>query len=168
MGTRLLLPKRGNNPQFSAHVYCGQTAVWIRMPFGMVVGLGSGHIVLDGEQAPPKRGHCPNFRPLSNVAEQLDGSRWHLTWRKASARPHCARSGPSSPKRGHSPPIFDICLLWPKGWMDQYSPWYGGRPETRRHFVRWEPSSPMKRGTTPATFRPLSIVAKRTHISANC
>ena len=35
-------------PQFSAHVYCGQTAGWIKMPFGMEVGLGPGHIVLDG------------------------------------------------------------------------------------------------------------------------
>jgi len=28
--------KRGHNPQFSAHVYCGQTAVCIRIPLGTV------------------------------------------------------------------------------------------------------------------------------------
>jgi len=29
------LPKRGQSPlQFSAHVYCGQTATWIKMPLG--------------------------------------------------------------------------------------------------------------------------------------
>jgi len=28
-------PKRGQSPlQFSAHVYCGQTARWIKMPLG--------------------------------------------------------------------------------------------------------------------------------------
>jgi len=41
-------PKGAEPPQFSAHVYCGQTAGWIKMPFGMEVGLGPGHIVLDG------------------------------------------------------------------------------------------------------------------------
>ena len=53
------LPKRGQSPQFSAHVYCAQTAGWIKMPLGMEVGLGPDHIVLDGHPAPPppKRWH---------------------------------------------------------------------------------------------------------------
>jgi len=29
-------------------VYCGKTANWIRMPFGMVIGVGRGMGVLDG------------------------------------------------------------------------------------------------------------------------
>jgi len=33
---------------FSANVYCGQTAAWIKMPLGMDVGLGPGHVMLDG------------------------------------------------------------------------------------------------------------------------
>jgi len=33
------LPKKGQSPQFSAHVYCGQTAAWIKMPLGTEVGL---------------------------------------------------------------------------------------------------------------------------------
>jgi len=32
--------KGGTDPQFSAHVYCGQTAGWIKMRLGMEVGLG--------------------------------------------------------------------------------------------------------------------------------
>jgi len=28
------LPKKGHNPYFSAHVFCGQTAGWIKMPLG--------------------------------------------------------------------------------------------------------------------------------------
>ena len=35
-------------PQFSAHVYCGQTVGWIKMPLGTEVGLGLIDIVLDG------------------------------------------------------------------------------------------------------------------------
>jgi len=33
------LPKKGRSPQFSAHVYCGQTAAWIKMPIGVEIGL---------------------------------------------------------------------------------------------------------------------------------
>jgi len=31
---------------FSAHVYCGQTARWIKIPLGMEIGLGPGDIAL--------------------------------------------------------------------------------------------------------------------------
>jgi len=49
-----------SHPQFSAHVYCGQTAAWIKMALGTEVGLGPGHIVLDGDPAPlHKRGQSP-------------------------------------------------------------------------------------------------------------
>ena len=70
MGTQLLLPipKRGS-PQFSAHVYCGQTAGWMTMPLGTEVDLGPGHIVLDGDSAPPAKGaQRPPFLPMSIVA----------------------------------------------------------------------------------------------------
>ena len=50
-------------PQFSAHVYYGQTAGWSKMALGMEVGLGPVHIVLDGDTAspPPKRWQSPQF-----------------------------------------------------------------------------------------------------------
>jgi len=69
---------KGHSPQFSAHVCCGQTAGWIKVPLGREVGLGPGDIVLDGVPPPPKRGIVPNFRPMSIVAKRLDGSRCHL------------------------------------------------------------------------------------------
>ena len=53
MGTQPPSQKGGGAPQFSAHVYCGQTAAWIKMPLGMEVGLGPGDFVLDGNPAPP-------------------------------------------------------------------------------------------------------------------
>jgi len=47
-------------------VYCGQTVGWIKMKLGVQVGLGSGHIVLHGNPAPPpQRGTAPNFRSIS-------------------------------------------------------------------------------------------------------
>jgi len=54
-------PKRGRSPQFSAHVYCGQMAASIKMPFGIEVGLGPDDIVLDGDPATtsPKRERSP-------------------------------------------------------------------------------------------------------------
>jgi len=40
------------------------------MKLGMQVGLGPGHIVLDGDPAaPPPRGTAPNFQPMSVVAK---------------------------------------------------------------------------------------------------
>ena len=45
--------KGGRAPKFSAHVYCGQTAGWIKMPLDIKVGLDTGHILLDGDHAPP-------------------------------------------------------------------------------------------------------------------
>ena len=58
-------PKGGGAPQiFFGHVYCGQTAEWIKMPLGMVVGLSPGEFVLDGDLASaPKRGRAPSFGP---------------------------------------------------------------------------------------------------------
>jgi len=43
-------------------VYCGQTVGWSKMKLGMQVGLGPGHIVLDGDPAPPHTvGHSAQF-----------------------------------------------------------------------------------------------------------
>jgi len=45
--------------QFLAHVYCGQTAGWIKMPLGTEVNIGPGDVVLDGVAALLPRGHNP-------------------------------------------------------------------------------------------------------------
>jgi len=78
------LPEKGEQPsQFSAHVYCGQTAGWIEMPLGIKkVGLEPGNIVLDMDQPPPQKGAQPvTFRPMYVVAKRLDGSRCRLVRR---------------------------------------------------------------------------------------
>jgi len=83
-GDPLTLPKKGAETlplKISAHVYCDQTAGWIKMVFGMEVGLSPGDFVLDGDPAPsPKGGQSPlpNFRPISIPAKRLDASRYQL------------------------------------------------------------------------------------------
>jgi len=47
--------------QFLAHVYCGQTAGWMKTPLGTEVDHVQGHIVLDGVPAQ----QSPSFRPVS-------------------------------------------------------------------------------------------------------
>ena len=39
-------PKRGHSPQFLAHVCCGQTVGWIKLPHGTMVGLSLGRTTL--------------------------------------------------------------------------------------------------------------------------
>ena len=46
--------------------YCGQTVGWMKMKLGTRVGLGLGHIVLDRDPAPSRKGaqQPPYFRNL--------------------------------------------------------------------------------------------------------
>ena len=121
-----LPPKGGGAPQFSANVYCDQTAGWVKMPLDINVGLSQGHIVLAGNPAPfPQRGTAPNFRLIYVVAKWLNGRTCHLVGRyRPQSKRHCVRWVPSSPPRkGAEPP-----LLWPNGWMDEDATWYGSRP----------------------------------------
>jgi len=55
METQSTFPKGGVAPpqeKKSVHVYCGQTAEWIKMPLGTKVGLSPGDSVLDWDPAP--------------------------------------------------------------------------------------------------------------------
>jgi len=90
-------PQRATTPQFSVHICCGQMAAWIKMYLGMELGLGAGDFVLDGDPDPLQ-------------------------------------------KKGRSPQIFGPCLLWPNGWMDEAITCHGGRTQPRRLCVRWGPS----------------------------
>jgi len=56
------LPKKRaeSSPQFSAQVYCGQTAGWIKVALGMEVGLGQATLYWMGTQLlSPKKGQSP-------------------------------------------------------------------------------------------------------------
>jgi len=65
MGTQMPSPQQGADPKFSAHVYCDQTAGWMKLVLGMVVGLSPGEFVLDGDPAPLRQkgqSPLPNFK----------------------------------------------------------------------------------------------------------
>ena len=65
---------------------------------------------------------------------------------------------PAPPKRDTAFPLqFSVHLLWPNGWMHQDTTWYGGRPQPRRHCVRWEPSSLPPKGAPPTIFGPCPL-----------
>jgi len=142
--------KRGGDPNlFSAHVYCGQTTGWLKITLGIEVGLGPGHIVLDGDPAPlPKKGTEP---PIFSLF-LLWPNGWmhqHATWYggRPRPRPHCVSWGPSTPtQKGAQPAIFGPCLLRKNSCIYQDTTWCGGRSQPRRHCVRWGPSSPPLKG----------------------
>jgi len=143
-------------------VCCGQTVGRIKMKLGMQVGLGLGHIVLDGDPGPtPPMGHtplCGSYLLWPNGSMDQDAS-WYGG--KPRPRPHCARSGPNSPssKRGHSPQLCGPYLLCPNGWMDQDATRYDCRPRPGNIVLMRTQLYP--KGHSPPKFRPMSVVAKR-------
>ena len=70
-------PQRGTAAfQFSARDCCSQMAGWIKMPLGMEVELGPGHIVLDRDPSAPSWSiafvylAAPSFRPVFIVTKR--------------------------------------------------------------------------------------------------
>ena len=113
MGTQLPVPKNGAKPpsQFSAHVYCGQTAAWIKMPLGTEVGLGPDDIVLDGDPTtPPQKGRdacLPNFRPVT-CGQTTGRINMALDVERGLGPGHIVLDGDPAPlpEKGAEPPIF--------------------------------------------------------------
>jgi len=96
------------------------------------VGLGLGQIVLDGNPAPlPKKGVEVGFGPGDIV----------LDWDAAP---------PPQKKIGISlAPNFQPMSVVAKRCTYQHTTWCGGKPQFRRHCVRWGPISPFLKGHSP-------------------
>ena len=107
-----LSPKGGRSPspKFSAHVYCGQTAGWMKLFLGMEVSLSPGDFVLDGDPFPfPQKGAEPPsliFGPflLWPNGSMHQNATWYGCW--PQPRGLCVRWRPSppSPTKGVEPP----------------------------------------------------------------
>jgi len=102
-GPRSTSPKRGGPQKFSARVYCGQTAGWIKIVVGMEVGLRPGDFALDGDPvASRKKGgaHSLVFGPFllwSNGCMDQDA-----TWHGGRSQPRQLCSGAPSPISAHA------------------------------------------------------------------
>jgi len=88
------------------------------MPLGMKVDLGSGHIVLDGDETPHERAQ----QPPAFGHRLLWPNGWmdqDATWYKGGPqpRPNCVRLERCSPSKNVAQPfpIFGSYLLWPSG-----------------------------------------------------
>jgi len=115
MGTQL--PPKGYSPQFSAHVCCGQTAGWIKVPLGTEIGL-----VLHGTQLAPlpqnRDTAAPVFGPCLFVCcDKMDGWIKMPLAREVDLGPGdiILDEDPASFPKGTHTPIFGPCLLWPNG-----------------------------------------------------
>jgi len=104
------LSQKGRSPtQFSVHVYCDQTAAWIKMPLGTEVGLGLHNIVFDVDPGTPRKKGTPtplNFGPclLWPNGWMDEDAAWYAS--RFRPRPHCTRRGPSSRERVTAAPVF--------------------------------------------------------------
>jgi len=157
MGTQLPLPNEGT----TAHQIFGPCLLcpndWIDQGATSYGGRPrpNRHHVRWGPSSPSQKGGSAlNFWSMSIVAKRLHGSICHLYGARPRLRPHCARWPTQLPfsKRGHSPPIFSPCLLWPNGWMDQGATWYDGLPRPDNIVLDVDPAPPPR--AQPLNFGP--------------
>jgi len=106
-------PHKGSIAPNFRPMYCGHTDVWIKMPRGMEVRLGPGHIVLDGDPTlPPQQGaEPPIFGPCllwPNSWMDQDG-----TWYGGRPRPNdvVLDGDPAPPKRCTAPSFRPMCIV---------------------------------------------------------
>jgi len=158
-------------PHFSAHVYSGQTAGWIRIPLGTQVGLGPGNIVLDVYWAPPQAERGTSALPsLCGPCLFEHSAGWIRiplgTW----------VDDPEPQKAAQHSPKFsaNVCCGQTAGWIKMpLGRNLEGRPQPRLHCVRWGPNSPQPRPHIGLTTRAHSGCSRslqevRMHIETWC
>ena len=125
-------PTKGAQPPFLAHVYCGQTAGWMRLVLGMEVGLSPGDCVRWGP-SPQFSAHLYCGQTAAWIKMPLGTevglSPDDIVLDGDPARPPLKGSGAPSP-------IFSPCLSWANGWMDQDGTWHADRTWSRPHCAR--------------------------------
>jgi len=120
------------------------------MKLGVQVGLGPGHIVLDRDPAPPSpKGHSPQFSAHIYCGQMAGWIMMSLGREVGLGVGDIVLDGDPAPlNKGHRPPLFGPCFLWPNGRMDQGVTWYECRPRPRPHCYMGIQLLPI-RGTTP-------------------
>ena len=142
-------------------VYCGQTAEWIKIPLGRDVDLSPGHIVLDGDPAPPPQkkngGTAPQFSAHVCCGQTAGWSKRPLGTEIVLGPGHIVLVPSQLPlKRGTSSPFSaHVYCRQTAGWIrNQDTTWYGGTFRPMWRCGRWGPRCPHGKGTAVPTFRP--------------
>jgi len=120
-------------------------------------------------QLPQKRGHSsPQFSVHICCGQTAGSIRMPLDMEVRLGPGRFVLMGswaPALPLKGAQPPIFDPYLLWPNGWIKMpLGTQVGLGPG--EVVLDGDLAPPTERGTSAITFRPMSIVAKRSPISA--
>ena len=93
----------------------------IEMKLGAEVGLGPGHIVLDGDPAPPpQKGHSPQFSACVCRGQTSGWMKMPVgTEVNLSPGNNVLDGDPAPPKKGSTAPPILAHVLWPNGCIDQ-------------------------------------------------
>jgi len=103
------------------------------------VGLGPGDFVeyVDSALPPQKWGRALQFWVHICCGQKAGWIKMPLGTEVGLGPGDIALHGDPAPcQKGHSPPMFGPCLLWPNSCMYQDTTRYGGRPQPRQHCVR--------------------------------
>jgi len=134
---------------------CNVGVLWpngwgIKMKFGMQVGLGPGHTVLDGDPVPLlQRGTAPQFSAHICCGQMAAWIKMSLGTKLGLGQGDFVLDGYHAPppqKGAEPPPFFGPCLLRRNDWMDEAGTWHGGRLQPRQLCVRWGPRSLSPKG----------------------
>jgi len=85
----------------------------------------------------PKTGDGPQFSAHVYCGEMAGRIKMRLGTEVGLGSGNILLDGNPAPPKRAQPPFSGPCLLWPNGWMNQDTTWYAGRPQPRRHCVRW-------------------------------
>ena len=175
MGTQSPFPKRGGAPQFSAHVYCGQTAAWIKMPLGMeVFRQPTRHCVRWGPSSPPLNGHSQplQFSAIVRCGQTAGCTKMPLGTEVGLRVGRGLRDivfdvDPATPRKRAEPPPpnFWPRVLWPNSWIDEDAAWYGSTPRPGHIVLDGVPAPAKGAQQLPPSFLHMCIVATVAHLS---
>ena len=168
-GDPALSQKRDTAPRFWAHVCCGQTAERIKMPLDTVVSLGPGDITLDGDPAPPKK---KGAQPHQFSAHVYSGQtpiciRIPLSTEVGLSRGDIVLDGDPAPlpQKGAEPQFSaHVYCGQMAAWIKMTLGMQIGLGPG--HIVLDGDPAPFPKRGSASNFQPMSIVAKRSPISA--
>jgi len=135
---------------------------WTKMPLGTEVGLGLGHIVLDGDPAPPETGHSPHFSAHVYCEQTAGWIKMPLRMKVGLALGNIVLDAdPAPPARGTAPPqappqfSAHVCCGQTAGWIKMPLGTKVGLGPGHMCYMGTQRSGPAKKkGHSPPIFGP--------------